>query len=242
MAEMTALARPCDAHIDPIPFRYGLPHLTESLKRQRRTRIVAIGSSSTAGTNGIVPFPNRLEMLLRQRPQWYGRMIDVINRGLGGQEAPEELSRFECDVIGEAPALVIWQVGTNAVFWDKVYSPDAVEAAIGAGLDWLDPLSIDVVLMDMQYTAALVTEPAKLERAKDIETRILRAAEKAGVNVFRRFALMKRWCDDGIPLANMDDGHEFNLHMSEWATACVTQVLDAAIAGAPAPAVEAADR
>jgi hypothetical protein len=58
--------------------------LTESLKRQRRTRIVAIGSSSTAGTNGIVPFPHRLEMLMRQPQRWYGRMIDVINRGIGG--------------------------------------------------------------------------------------------------------------------------------------------------------------
>ncbi len=44
-------------------------------------------------------------------------MIDVLNRGMGGQEAPiDELARFEPDVIGEAPALVIWQVGTNAVF------------------------------------------------------------------------------------------------------------------------------
>jgi acyl-CoA thioesterase-1 len=241
MAEMTAVARPCDAHTDLIPFRYALPHLTASLKRQRRARIVAIGSSSTAGTNGILPYPNRLEMLLRQRPQWYGRMIDVINRGIGGQEAGDELSRFECDVIGEAPALVIWQVGTNAVFYYQAYSPDAVEAAIEAGLDWLDPLPIDVVLMDMQYTAGLVTESAKLERAKDIEARILRVAEKAGVNVFRRFALMQRWCEKGIPLPEMDDGGDHNLHMSEWATACVTQALFDAIAGAPAPAAEGAD-
>ena len=239
---MTAVAPPCDAHIYPIPFKYGLRRFTDSLKRQRRTRIVAIGSSSTAGTNGIVPYPNRLEMLLRQRPQWYGRMIDVINRGFGGQEAGDELSRFECDVIGETPALVIWQVGTNAVFYYQAYSPDAVEAAIAAGLGWLEALPIDVVLMDMQYTAGLVTESAKIERAKDIEARILRVAEQAGVNVFRRFALMKRWCGDGIPLAQMDDGHEPNLHMSDWATACVTQALLDAIAGAPAPAAEAADR
>ena len=43
-------------------------------------------------------------------------MIDVLNRGIGGQEAPSELSRFEPDVLAEVPALVIWQVGTNAVF------------------------------------------------------------------------------------------------------------------------------
>ena len=120
--------RPCDTHPDLVAFKYPLPHLTQSLKRQRRTRIVAIGSSSTAGADGILAYPCRLEMMLRER--FYGRMIDVLNRGIGGQEAPEELSRFESDVIGEAPSLVIWQVGTNAVFHD--YNPDEVTAAIAA--------------------------------------------------------------------------------------------------------------
>jgi acyl-CoA thioesterase-1 len=111
---MPDLARPCETHPDLVDFNYALPHLTESLERQRKTRIVTIGSSSTAGVDRILPYPYRLEMILRQR--FYGRMIDVINRGIGGQEAPEELSRFEPDVIDEAPSLVIWQVGTNAVF------------------------------------------------------------------------------------------------------------------------------
>ena len=50
-------------------------------------------------------------------------MIDVVNRGNGGQEAPEELSRFENDILAEAPTLVIWQVGTNAVFPTSDYNP-----------------------------------------------------------------------------------------------------------------------
>ena len=43
-------------------------------------------------------------------------MINVINRGVGGEEATTELPRIQSDVIDEEPALVIWQVGTNAVF------------------------------------------------------------------------------------------------------------------------------
>ena len=54
---------------------------------------MAIGSSSTAGEGNIVPYPDRLELALRRNN--YGRMIDVLNRGIGGQEAPEELARFE---------------------------------------------------------------------------------------------------------------------------------------------------
>ena len=83
-------------------------------------------------------------------------MIDVLNRGIGGQEAPEELARFEPDVIGEAPALVIWQVGTNAVFHDEVYNLDDVGGCDRAGLDWLAGLATDVVLMDLQYTTAII--------------------------------------------------------------------------------------
>jgi hypothetical protein len=49
------------------------------------------------------------------------------------------------------------------------------------------------------------------------------AAEKAGVNLFRRFALMRRWCVDGsIVMAAMSD----------WATNGVADALYGAIKGA----------
>ncbi len=232
---MPRVPRPCVSHPDLVAFKRPLPHLAQSLKRQRRTKIVAIGSSSTAGEGNILPFPHRLELALRNCPTNYGRMIDVLNRGIGGQELPEELSRFEPDVIGEAPALVVWQVGTNAVFHDEVYSPDAVGAAIVAGLDWLAGLAMDVVLMDLQYTTAIV-KPKKIARARDILSRI-EAAAAGRVNVFHRFALMERWCvGDGIPIDELIDPTDPDkLHMSEWATACVAQALYGAIAGAPPP-------
>src|SRR5438270_317660 len=159
---MPDVPRPCDPHLDLVKFKYPLPHLAESLKRRRRARVVAIGSSSTAGEPSqsgevkIVPFPHRLELALRKRS--YGRMIDVLNRGIGGQEAPGELSRFESDVIAEAPALVIWQVGTNAVYRAVDYNPEEISAALAAGLDWLAALPIDVVLMDLQYTTVIHDE------------------------------------------------------------------------------------
>jgi len=234
---MPGVPRPCVSHPDLVAFKYPLPHLALSLKRQRRTRIVAIGSSSTAGEGNIVPYPHRLELALRRDSNNYGRMIDVLNRGFGGQEAQDELSRFEPDVIGEAPALVIWQVGTNAVFHDEVYSPDAVGAAIVAGLDWLAGLAMDVVLMDLQYTTAIV-KPEKIGRARDILSRIEAAAANR-VNVFHRFALMECWCvQDGIPIDELIDPTDNDrLHMSEWATGCVTEALYGAIAGAPPPSV-----
>ena len=59
-------------------------------------------------------YPERLAMLMREN--FRNHTIDVLNRGVGGQEATTELARFEPDVLAEEPALVIWQVGTNAVF------------------------------------------------------------------------------------------------------------------------------
>ena len=65
-------------------------------------------------------------------------MIDVLNRGIGGQEAPSELSRFEPDVLAELPALVIWQVGTNAVFRKKSsISSEVVVCALRPACDGL---------------------------------------------------------------------------------------------------------
>lgn len=239
---MTDTPQVCDPHLDLFPFKYPLPRLTASVGCGRRTKIVAIGSSSTAGEPTapdwqvkIVPYPARLELGLRRN--YYGAMIDVLNRGLGGQEAPEELARFESDVFAEAPALVIWQVGANAVFRSCVYNPADVEAAINVGLNWLSRLPMDVVLMDIQYTTAL-TLPAKIARATQIEEIILKAADQAKVNVFRRWDLMKKWVDDGVAtipdLTDPLDDHD-HLHMSEWATACVSQALVQTILKAPPP-------
>lgn len=221
---MPAEPRVCDTHADLFHFARELPNLTESLKQRRKTTIVAIGSSSTAGEGDVVPYPSRLEMLLRDR--FHHRMIDVLNRGLSGQEAPSEVSRFEPDVFAEAPALVIWQVGTNAVFRNEEFNFDDVAAAIAVGLRWLKGKPIDVVMMDLQYTPAVV-EGEKLALSEDLVARISRAAEDASVNVFSRFALMRHWVDrDRITIGKLvrnDDPSR--LHMSDWATNCITVAL-----------------
>ena len=63
---MNDVPRPCDAHSDFVNFNYPLPNLKAALQRQQKMRIVAIGSSSTAGVAPVLPYPPRLEMLLRE--------------------------------------------------------------------------------------------------------------------------------------------------------------------------------
>ena len=72
----------------------------------------------------------------------------------------------------------------------------------------------------------------KLDNARDMVSRIAKAADKAEVNVFKRFALMERWVSDHIPIGELQDG---DLHTSEWATNCITGALVEAIMRAVAP-------
>lgn len=227
---MPEAPRTSEAHADL--FSFELPHLAESLKLRRKPRVVAIGSSSTAGEADIMPYPARLEMMLRDG--FHHRMIDVLNRGASGQEAPSELSRFEPDVLAEQPQLVIWQVGTNAVFRNVAFNFDDVEVAIVLDLRWLKDLPVDVVMMDLQYTPALI-DGGKLSMSRDMVARITRTAAAAGVNMFSRFALMERWVTrDGIPIEKLvRTGDPDRLHMSDCATQLMTAALFQAIKRSP---------
>jgi acyl-CoA thioesterase I len=228
---MAAAPQPCDPHLDLFPFKYQLSCFEEALGKQRKIRIVTIGSSSTAGEGDIIPFPHRLELGLRSK--FPGRMIDVINRGISGQEAPEELSRFECDVMTEQPTMVIWQVGTNAIYHNS-YQPPDVAGTVATGLSLLKSLPADVIMMDLQYAPILFQDdkgrpdPQKEAKTRQMVSMISAAARDAKVNVFQRFALMEHWVKvdkiDWTTLIASD-----NLHQTEFATACVTNALKAAI-------------
>jgi acyl-CoA thioesterase-1 len=225
MAETSA---PGDTPQDFVGFKHPLPNLARSLK-QRNTKIVAFGSSSTSGMLSVVPYPARLELMLRnefgvQAIDGFGkRMINVINRGVGGEEATTELLRIQSDVIAEAPALVIWQVGTNAVFRSSEFDFEAVVKAIADGLKLLSKIpTTDVILMDSQYTTAVVTDEKKPLSEKMVK-RISDLAEAAGVDVFRRWALMQPWHVAMRELVDPADG--LQLHLSDWASQNVTQVL-----------------
>ena len=61
-------------------------------------------------------YPSRLEAELKARLP--GLPVTVLNKGIGGEEAPQMVARFEADVFEEAPDLVLWQVGSNSVLRD----------------------------------------------------------------------------------------------------------------------------
>jgi hypothetical protein len=218
-----------------VSLKHPLPNLAKALVGRTPVRIVAMGSSSTAGRGDVVPYPHRLEMYLRAKfgeERFPNLNIDVLNRGKGGQEAIEELPRFNGDVFSESPSLLIWQVGTNAVFHN--YDLDAVAAKIAEGLDLLRDRPMDVVLIDPQYTTAMLLDD-KAEASERMVSLISAAAGKAEVNLFRRWALMRHWhVHDNIALDRMHDLTDPDkLHQSDWSTRRVAQALCEAIVRAP---------
>src|SRR5256885_14670894 len=93
-----------------------LPHVASKLASGEPVVIVAFGSSSTVGYGTTSPeftYPNRLAAQLHR--QYPTADITVINRGQGGEDAPEMMKRLQTAVLDMKPDLVIWQVGTNAV-------------------------------------------------------------------------------------------------------------------------------
>jgi hypothetical protein len=160
----------------------------------------------------------------------------MVNQGIGGQEAPIEFQRFHTDVIAERPDLVIWQVGTNAIWQSPSSIPpppsfDETTSAIRNGLVELrDQTQADVILMDLQYVPAVLT-PAKKANAIAMVYAISELARDAGVNVFRRFAFMKGISEvEQVSFDRMiDPGDEHRLHDSDWITDRVAWAMKLAI-------------
>ncbi|MET4233947.1 lysophospholipase L1-like esterase [Bradyrhizobium sp. i1.4.4] len=224
----------------PIPFRFRMDRLASHLAGVGAIKIAAIGSSTTAGEGGIIPYPHRLESALRSRCP--GRNFDVLNRGVGGEEAPDELRRMQTDVIAERPSVIIWQVGTNAAW--KMQDLKPVAAALREGLALLADAFVDIILMDLQFTpAVLTTEKVGSARATVQLIEDAAAGARVPVNVFKRFELMRRWHEiEKISFDRLvDPSDDDRLHHSDWsATRMAEARADVMIKAAAMPAANPA--
>src|SRR6478752_3614367 len=94
-------------------------HVGEKLAAREPIKIVAIGSSSTAGAGASSPAASYPSRLAAELGELYPEVpITVLNRGINGQDAAEMIARFKHGVIDERPDLVIWQLGTIAALQD----------------------------------------------------------------------------------------------------------------------------
>jgi acyl-CoA thioesterase I len=205
-------------------------HLNRPLLRTMRRlasnqplTIVAIGSSSTAGAGASsrdASYPSRLALELKQR--FPGHDITVINAGVNGEETDNMMARFASDVFAAHPQLILWQVGTNSVLRDRPLDLHAEQ--LYQGIDQLKASDADIVLIDLQFSPAVIAKP----ETEDMVEQIALAAKNENVDLFQRFAVMRNWSESqhmAFGKFVSPDG----LHMNDWGYGCMAKLLGDAI-------------
>jgi lysophospholipase L1-like esterase len=211
---------PCSAPKGGVPAMGSLPHVASKLAAGLPVVIVAFGSSSTQGWGSSSPdfaYPNRL--LAQLKRQYPTADITVLNRGKGGEDAPEMMKRLQAAVLEANPDLVIWQLGTNAVL--RGFDPAETEKQVEEGIARIQAAGSDVVLVDPQYSPRVNERGESAGRMVNLLHRI---AALRHVGIFPRFEVMRDWHEkQELPVETfvIADG----LHMNDWGYACFAQLL-----------------
>lgn len=191
-----------------------LPRIASLLGHDGEIRIVAFGSSSTAGAGASSPanaYPALLETDLEQRLQIGAssrRSITVINRGKGGDDAEAMAARLEQDVLAEHPDLVIWQTGSNDPL--KGVPVERFRELTRAGVRAIRATGADVILMDQQWCRRL----SGVENAQAYADALHEVAAELGVPVIRRHDMMQAWVARGLMTPTQMIGPD-GLHMTD---------------------------
>jgi lysophospholipase L1-like esterase len=211
---------PCRAPKGGMKAMAALPHVASKLAAGQPVIIVAFGSSSTEGFGSTAPeftYPNRLAAQLHRA---YPKAdITVLNRGKGGEDAPEMMARLQNEVINAKPDLVIWQVGTNAVLRNL----DTAETGkmVEDGIARIQAGGADLVLVDPQYSPLVNTRP---ESTGKMVALLHKVAELRKVGIFPRFEVMREW-HEGQQMSFDSFVISDGLHMNDWGYACFAQLL-----------------
>lgn len=207
---------PCPA--EPAAPVLHLRHLRAALEHGVEGVVVALGSSSTAGAMASDPahsYPAELQAVLEHAlPRMH---IAVLNRGIGGQDAPQELDRLQADAIAVRPQLVIWQVGANGAL--RGADPAEFRRMVTEGVARMQEAGIDVILMDNQHSPRIDAAPEH----GALNTILAEVAEATGTGLFSRADLMAAWDKEGSPALAFiaADG----LHHNDRGYVCVADAL-----------------
>lgn len=199
-----------------------VPATKKRLASNGEVLIVTLGSSSTEGWMATAPartYPARLQSELANAfPLAH---IAVVNRGIGGQDALEEVARLDSDVLALRPDLVIWQVGANGAMAHS--DPAVFTKLVSTGIERLKALGIDVILMDNQRSPMILASPEH----GVMEQALADLAVKYNVALFSRGSLMDGWKRAGLPYEHFLAND--NVHMNDLGYRCVADALATAV-------------
>jgi lysophospholipase L1-like esterase len=215
-------AETCLAANPNISLGVRLPRTEAKLKSGSPLKIVAIGSSSTVGLwvlteAATYPAVMRQELIrLVQNAQ-----IELKNSGRVGDTIPDNIARFERDVLVFQPDLIVWQLGTNDIAWGG--QAQGLDKLIARGVATLRSRGSDVILMDQQYSSQVLAS-SQYSRMQAI---IADVARKEHIGLFSRFEVMRNSVKAGLSteaLVSWD-----GLHNSAEGYDCVGRALARAI-------------
>jgi acyl-CoA thioesterase-1 len=200
--------------------------------RQGKLRVLAIGSSSTAGFGTSSPkaaYPAKLEEELGFFVP--GLAVTVVASGISGETADETLARLIAQVASLRPQLVIWQVGTNDALSES--GEDQFRSLVERGVTAAVDSGADVVLLNQQFFPG-ITKPERYERFVEI---VREVGLQHHASIFGRYELMKEWSDDSKKRLR-DMLYDDAFHMNDRGHACLARILsDEIIDAAQRPSV-----
>jgi lysophospholipase L1-like esterase len=216
----SVVSRTCDVPASDISDPAPLPRTVAKLRERTVLRVLAIGSSSTAGVGATTPkanYPAQFESIVEKN--FKGLDVVIVNRGVSGEPAATTSERLKLQVAQESPDLVLWQVGTN----DALARVPVEEFAgtIRSTIRWLKEHDVDVVLVGLQYTPSV----ARDEHYAAIRASLHRIAVSENVILVRRFEAMEHLAraKSGELLAG--DG----LHLNDLGYRCMAEHVASAV-------------
>lgn len=204
-------------------FSSPLPNLTRTVTSVNGVHIIALGSSSTAGSGAssqLASYPARLDAELDRR--FPRKDFIVTNYGTGGQLARDMLARIREDVLTQMPALVIWQTGVNDAVQDV--GVEIFQETLKTGIRELKGAGIDVVLVDMQFYPRSERVAVYGDYLKTM--RVVAGSEN--VPLFGRFAIMKHLVKSGQYTTDQLLAPD-NFHLNDLSYGCLADLLADAI-------------
>jgi formylglycine-generating enzyme required for sulfatase activity/lysophospholipase L1-like esterase len=204
-------------------FRLPLRALSRAVRAKRQVRVLAIGSSSTAGvgaSSSSATYIAKLETSLEGSLQ--GMDFDVVGRGLSGEVAQGAADRMKHEVEETKPDLVVWELGTNDAL--RHVSLDKFKACVKTTLAWLAENKIDVVLIDPQYGKALTTDTYY----EQMVGAVAEVAREARVLLVARFEAMRELQHERGDLFYLSSDQ---LHPNDRGHRCMAEQLARTIVG-----------
>jgi lysophospholipase L1-like esterase len=160
-----------------------LPRTSARLKARQPVRILAIGSSTTAGVgSGGSGFAHRLGPMIKSR--WPDTAVEVVVSGVSGETASGAAGRMMAELAQYQPILVVWQLGTNDANFGV--SAESFRATIASGLSSIRAAGADALLVDPQYSRWA----ERGTRTAEFAAIIAAEGARAGVPVVRRYQAM----------------------------------------------------